>query len=454
LSSLSCTRLVGEISNCERNMDRAAEIDKNTVMDHPSGDPGESAPPQQPLTFIQKSMRRFDVAVTIAIAVTVAVLPIDTSPVTIATAVMLACWPFAGRWSERFETIKSRPVLWLPILLFAMFAIGTLYSAADWNKALERLVSYRKLLYPAIIATTLTVAWRRRLVLTVFQITMIVAFSFMVWQNVSLLLDGKATRLGSGFRNYMTTGLLIILWITQIYYFTRETRYRWWGAAVAGTLAFGLFTLNTARTIHAVLLIAILVGFIYRFRKRGIIIGLAAAILLPVTAYFVLPRFKLRVDEVFSEARDFLDRGRKHSSIGARMNLYRAAMNSATERPIFGFGTGGTVARLETAHGKPTDDPHNEYINMYMQLGVLGLGVFIAWLVALYRDARRMKPPWGPLAMTLAAIVAIACLPNSYVSVTSEGTMFLVFIGIFYSVPPDKKREELGRESAESKEDS
>lgn len=422
---------------CERNMEQTTKTEQTVLSDRPAVE-GAAATPV-PLNRYQETLRRFDVAATIAIALTALALPFSNSGVIITTCVIAGCWLCSGRWSEKIGMIRSNPVLWLPLLLLALFGVGMFYGPADGANAMERLISYRKLVLPAIIATTLTVPWRRKLALGAFQVGMIVVLGIVIWHNVGILVSGSDERLGSGIRNYITMGLMTILWIVQIYYFTWETRYRWWGLAASLLVMLSLIMFNTSRTVHVVLLVAIVIGLLYRFRWHGVWIGLTVLLLLPTTAYFALPRFQGKIDQVVDQAQAYLEEGNKDTSVGVRLYLYRTSMEMAGQSPLFGAGTGGIPATFKSFNGQPCDDPHNEYLTIYLQLGICGLVVFLAWLVALFRATMRMPSPWGPLVMILLAMIATSCIPNSHISISAEGTMYLFFVGVFFSVLPAKK---------------
>ncbi|MDP1757353.1 MAG: O-antigen ligase family protein, partial [Pseudohongiella sp.] len=128
------------------------------------------------------------------------------------------------------------------------------------------------------------------------------------------------------------------------------------------------------------------------------------------------------------------------TSFGIRRVWYLNSVEVIGEHWLVGVGTGGFPdAYREHIAGKyPSDDwrslattdPHNQYLGVLAQQGIVGLAVFFAWLVAVGRDRS------GPLVYRNLA-VAILCgwcvtsLFSSHFRTFVEGHLLATFLGVF-----------------------
>ncbi|MFM8453673.1 MAG: O-antigen ligase family protein [Gammaproteobacteria bacterium] len=78
----------------------------------------------------------------------------------------------------------------------------------------------------------------------------------------------------------------------------------------------------------------------------------------------------------------------KESSTGQRLSFYQGGLNLIQEKPWLGHGLGSfkKIYReySERSHTAPTNNPHNEYLNIALQTGLFGLSCLMLWGFALF----------------------------------------------------------------------
>lgn len=112
--------------------------------------------------------------------------------------------------------------------------------------------------------------------------------------------------------------------------------------------------------------------------RRGLVVGLPVVLALyiiavPLATQDVLPQI----------ARNLIDREVDQQSLGGRagrVELARDALSIWTGYPIFGVGPANSYAYMTRYSVIGT--PHNQYINVLLELGLVGLVCFLAFLVA------------------------------------------------------------------------
>jgi len=136
--------------------------------------------------------------------------------------------------------------------------------------------------------------------------------------------------------------------------------------------------------------------------------GLAAA------AYQVSPRLHDRVGLVVSEFHAWQPDHGKDTSTGQRLDFYYNTLQIMRQHPVFGVGTGGFPAAFaQQTQGKDviqTRNPHNEYLMIAVQTGVIGLALLLYLFYTQWRYAALLDTPFGQDA---ARGLVLAYLANS-----------------------------------------
>ena len=104
--------------------------------------------------------------------------------------------------------------------------------------------------------------------------------------------------------------------------------------------------------------------------------------------------------------------------VTGRTNLWRVTWNSYLRSPIIGQGAGSAEIVIDRSRGSANGQPHDDYIRVLHDYGIIGLAILLAALAALLthagratRSARRGDPA-APvhLAAALAVIGLLAAM--------------------------------------------
>jgi O-antigen ligase len=80
-------------------------------------------------------------------------------------------------------------------------------------------------------------------------------------------------------------------------------------------------------------------------------------------------------------------------------------------------------------------NPHNDYLLIGVQLGWVGIALFVAALGALYRLAGQLPVERAWLARGTLVAYASGALVNSFLWDAAEGTIFVLLIGTLFAGP-------------------
>jgi O-antigen ligase len=371
-------------------------------------------------------------------------LPWSTSLVAIfAAAFLVAMAPFLD-FRDLARSLQ-RPICVLPLALFALAAVGTLWSDAPWATRLHAVGPTVKLLMLPVLFYHFERSERGMWVLIAFlaSCTLMVAMSWIVALDPSLSLKPIADA---------ERGIFVKNYIDQSQEFTL--------CAVA--LAYPIINLlRTRRFLLAALLIAIAIGFaanmafvivsrtalvtvpimlavfaLLHLRWRSIVIILCATAIFAGAAWLTSPQLRWTAETFVRDYRLYKERN-VATSIGSRLEFWKKSLQFIAEAPVFGHGTGSTRGLFEQAAtgpkalagGQVVSNPHNQTLNVAVQWGLIGIVVLYAmWWMHLRLFRGEGLVAWIGLLVVLQNIST--SLFNSHIFDFHEGWMYVLGVGI------------------------
>jgi O-antigen ligase len=128
----------------------------------------------------------------------------------------------------------------------------------------------------------------------------------------------------------------------------------------------------------------------------------------------------------------------EHTSIGLRLSFWKNTIEMLPKYALLGTGTGGfekAYANQVNEKSGPasvvTGDPHNQYLKILVEHGIIGLAIFLSILILLLK-----QPITNPFrAIGIASLLAIATtsLFNSHFSTFNEGQFIWIIAGAMFA---------------------
>jgi len=126
------------------------------------------------------------------------------------------------------------------------------------------------------------------------------------------------------------------------------------------------------------------------------------------------------------------------TSIGARVFMWKNTVDLIEQKPILGWGLGGykkkwcdQVSDEEWCDFADTH-PHNQYLMFWVELGLAGLLLFLAFIFLMIRKGL-IRGGQGAVLVAFVAFFAIDCLFNSPLWVRREYHFFFLMFPLIYS---------------------
>jgi O-antigen ligase len=375
-------------------------------------------------------------------------LPLSTAATNIFAVLAVACWALSGQWRPAGRAVAAEPAAWLGCALFGALALGVSWSIAPLPQAADALVKYRELVLFGLAAYLFAEdRWRARLLGAFFAGALVLlAFSFAVTFGLFRFEDERGFSEPQNavlLKNAITHGFIMSLLAYGCA--TLALRTVGWRrlalAAIAVLAAVNVWFAIQGRTGYVVLAVLVLWLAYARWRLRGVAAAMLCLLIALAAAWQWSPSFQSRTAQAVEEARDY--RAQPHpgeTSIGSRLHFWRRSAEWLARHPLVGAGTGGwTEAFYEATegddpfmHNRDRNHPHSEYVHLAVQLGPIGLGLFLTLLIVAFRRAARLPGEHAALAQGLVLAFAVGTLFNDFFYDTTEGHLWAVVGGALF----------------------
>ncbi len=366
---------------------------------------------------------------------------------------------FWGIWLiALIPTIEARPILrslrepevFLPVLLFALAAVGLLWSEADWSERLRGMDPFVKLLVMPLLFYHFERSRRGWWVFAAFfvscllllMMSWIVAFfpdlSFKAHPTTDYY--GVVAR-GVPVRNYIDQSyefaLCVLALIYPIYGLLRERRIWVAGLLIGVSIIFILNMTFVAVSRTALLTVPIILAVVafkyWSWRGGAIVICGTAAI--GIAAWLVSPQIRYKCETMIKDYRLYTEQNAP-TSIGLRLEFWRKSMDRFVEAPWLGHGTGSIRATIDSKAGDQLPlsadvvrNLHNQTLNSAVQWGVAGIVTLYAmWFchLVLFRGSG-----WISWIGTVVVVQNMASsMFNAHLSDFVEGWIYVLGVGV------------------------
>jgi O-antigen ligase len=363
-------------------------------------------------------------------------LPLSTAATNVLLILLITAWSFSGKIMQSLKLILMHPVARMFGWLFALFAIGSLYSLGDPNDILTMINKMLKLLYFPIILSLMQEEKWRRYTLWAFLGAMAVTVMVASYRHMHRFPVNLAV--AKVFKDSIYTGLMMAFAsFVSAHFFSVSSNKA--GRFLFGSLVlvFSFYTLfmNPGRVGYGIFL-ALAGLFLIRQRlfkmRLWILIGLLIFLIITLSYSTVLQN---RVMAVWSDIVQY-QAGNVNTSVGERLSFFQHTLILSLLHPWFGSGTGSFATLYDVFasahHLIKTDNPHNEYLNIFFQLGLVGLIALLGLFLTLYRQLKMVVLPDRWLAEGLLAAMVVGCLANSWMMNFTAGYFFVILMAVLF----------------------
>ncbi|MEP6609284.1 MAG: O-antigen ligase family protein [Burkholderiaceae bacterium] len=348
-----------------------------------------------------------------------------TSPavISIASATMLLAFCVAPSCLQRVRRAWNQPLGKSAIVFVAVLLLSTTWSTVPFNTAFRAWIGWHSFLL-LFIALAIFDTRASKLALAVVFVTAaslgtLASFFAFDLGTAQPIADVKA---GIVLRNHVTQALALTmgaaLALVLLAHSRRRSWMQWtWGIAAASMVINVIFVTYARSGYVALAIVAVASALgLWRGRTRGA--ALAMLLLLAVIAVQFSPLLKQRFATAVEEVTQ-TDSAAQITPMGIRVMMWDTAAAIVREAPLFGHGLGSFPEAYRRVVGQRysgwkatlTDDPHNQYLLILAEAGLLGMAAFAWFLYSATKQSMR-----GPFRVIGLALLVAWCVNSLFSS--------------------------------------
>jgi O-antigen ligase len=385
------------------------------------------------------------------LVVTFALLPVSTKAANATALLVPLLWLLEGDLKKKWMGVRSNPVAWLPLVYVLWLVVGLLWTSdLDWGMHIIK-KSRRLLLIPVFLSVAARDprVVRDGLVAFVVSLALTAVVSLGVaWKLIppfwhAAMNDPSPFVYHTSYAPELAWGAYVAL-AALLLGANFSGRWKCGLGAAAGLIVLALFV-NIG--VAGYIAFFMLFGLLFLQWSRNILWPVVAVILLVAGAYFISPSVHRRVNQNVTEVLRYKEGGARQenperghvtsSSLGPRLVFWENTWQIIKQVPVLGVGTGDFPAEYETvraertpAHWEDVNNPHNMYLMVWAQSGMIGLSVVLAFFGALLWRARQLSGLPAKLTVGLVCFFLLIMMSDAYLTLSNTGLLLVLFVAV------------------------
>jgi O-antigen ligase len=392
---------------------------------------------------------RLEAARQVAAIATAFALPLSTSGQAIAVSIFAILALLTLDRAHFAATMRTAPA-YLPVVLFALIVVGVLWSIQPLPLAAKWIGPYAKLLLiPLLLATAFTPRQALQIgfgFLAACVILLVLSWASFLWpagpwnwfKGPGVPVKDNAVQSGC----FALCAFGLAMGAVRIW--TQGDRRRAIAMSIVALLFIAdIFLIFISKT-GALMTAALLALFLLQLGgwRRALLVAAPVLIVVAIALWTSAPAQR-RLAEISTDisAGQGMQAGAQESvSTGARLDFWTKAVEFVRQAPLFGHGTGSIQplyqameATRPSPYGQATPDPHNQFLHITLQVGLVGGALLLAmWGAHAVMFAQRDFISVLGQAVVLQNVVG--SLFNSHLSAVTQGMLYCLAVGLLGAV--------------------
>ncbi len=367
--------------------------------------------------------------------------PLSTSLLGLFSVLAALAWLLSGGLFDLPHILRKHRFTICALALFCLMALAMSYSLAAPLQALDTLKKYRELLlFPAIIGLFALSpryrSWAEHAFLAGCAVLMLV--SYLMFFNIV-----PEQRYGHSLVYHITHSFFMAVlsfWALHKALIRAPGRSIWLVIFLAAVI--NLFYIAPGRTGMFVFCGLMLLFFYQRFSLTKWLICLSLFCIAILVVYQTSDNFSGRIQEAVKEIHEYQP-GKSRTSIGQRFDWWSTSIALIKEKPLLGHGTGSYPLAhrniTENTAIQATDNPHNEYLLIAVQFGLVGLLLFFGMVISQLIEAKKHPTLERHLLQGVILATLTGSLMNSLLFDSQQGHFYLFMVCALLAGGPHRR---------------
>lgn len=350
---------------------------------------------------------------------------------------------------RRFILSLKQPIVILGGAFFLFIAASSLWSSAPIESILEHLKSWRKILLLPIAISLITNENLKDRFLIYFVASMtvcaIISWIFFIGDFTYNYRGAEAL-----LRNHATQGIsFFVAAFTSIFliFHKKNTKHTF---KILLTLSFFIiftnsFIISTSRSSYIIGMVLIICFGFYANKKTASIL-IPILLITSISILYFSPTPYKQINKIWQEIQN-TENAKDITSGGARVVFLKNTIPIIIESPIIGHG----LKSMPIEYAKQvkdtlgwqsviTSDPHNQYILILAEQGIIGLLLFFGFIIACFYQ--KAEPFYKYIGLSVLLGWMTTSLFNGHFSASVEGKFIFLWCGAMLSAQLPRHKAE------------
>ncbi|NOT11161.1 MAG: O-antigen ligase family protein [Methylococcaceae bacterium] len=352
-------------------------------------------------------------------------------------------WLLTGQFFTLARILKEYPIAAWSLLLFICFFVGSAYGNASIKETFVIISKYRELFFIPVLIPFLKKNPHRNWVWLAFTVASVLSFSISYLMSLGIL---DMTEIhGPSWKSRITHSLFMAFFAFYCMHKAyNDNRFSTLYVVMFLLSAYNLFFIVEGRSGQLIAVALVALFALQRFKIKGRILTiLGFAVFMGLFLNF--SDKSSRIHEGIANTKAYMKEHPEQtdSSMGQRYTFWHYSLKLMAEKPFIGHGTGSFAQEYQrVAKGEHfmAQHPHNEFLLIGVQLGIMGLIPYFGFLVSLFYYSLKLPDQDKWLAQGLLVSLVIISLVNTPIFDHTEGHWFACMIALcFASLGSDDK---------------
>lgn len=371
--------------------------------------------------------------------------PISKAAVNTIELLLVLLWIYQGDWKYKFELLKSNKFI-VVLFAFILLNIISIFWTSDSGFSANYIGKYHHFLIIPVIYTALEKKYISY-IFGAFIASMLISEIISYGIYFKLFTFKHATpEFPTPFMHHITYSVVLVFTATILLtnFFTQtRVKYKIFDMLFFTTIIINLF-INGGRTgqvIFLVVMFIVLLSYI-KNRLKAMLIASAFVVMTLLLAYNFSTNFSSRVHQFQHGISKIINENDYGGQGGMRLALWIVGSEIFLDHPIIGTGIGNEMKdanryasfhKFKTKNMNEFADYHNVFINIAVQLGIVGLALLLSIFYMLFQLKFKTKQHHILNITFLVSFVLFSCTHNT-IHLMNPMIFFALFTGLFNAI--------------------
>jgi len=370
--------------------------------------------------------------------------PLSVSIGTTVIGLIILLWLLEGRFKEKFLIMHQNKISYAFLAFFAVHVIGLLWSE-DLTWGLHIVSKEWRILLPLVFITIVKKEHIQYYIISFLSaMSLSEVLSYLIWLGIIPAFQSSTMLNPTPFMSHISYNPFLAFSVFLLIYFIFFVKsYKNNFSKIISLFFLTTMTINIfitgGRAGQIGFFIMLALALILYFKKNILKSALMILVILPTIffiAYSVSTLFNTRIHEALNDIQ-VIDEN-PNTSIGLRMTFAINTLHIIKENTIFGAGTGDFPKEYEKVNMQkspnvlPTVNPHNMYLLVLAQTGIVGLITMLSIFYMQIRSFSKSDGVLSPLRLALPILFLTIMLSDSYLLGHHTALLFVYFSAFLY----------------------